>query len=78
LLDKLKQSHFQNIDFADFVALVEALGFALKRTSGSHQLFSREGLPEILNLQPLQGQAKPYQARQLLRLIERYNLKLSE
>ena len=63
LLQKLNQGRFQNIDFADLVVLVEAFGFVLKRKSGSHQIFARDGLPEILNLQPLQGQAKPYQAR---------------
>jgi hypothetical protein len=33
-------------------------------------------MPELLNLQETRGQAKPYQVRQLLRLIERYDLKL--
>ena len=32
----------------------------------------------ILNLQDVRGEAKPYQVRQLLRLIERYNLHLEE
>jgi len=33
---------------------------------------------ELLNLQDVRGEAKPYQVRQLLRLIERYNLHLEE
>jgi hypothetical protein len=46
--------------------------------SGSHHVFVLPDLPELLNLQEVSGQAKPYQIRQLLRLIERYNLKLEE
>ncbi len=34
--------------------------------------------PELVNLQDVHGQAKPYQLRQLLRLIERYDLQLEE
>jgi len=34
--------------------------------------------PELLNLQDVKGEAKPYQARQLLHLIERYDLHLGE
>ncbi len=30
--------------------------------------------PELINLQDDGGQAKPYQLRQLLRLVERYHL----
>lgn len=35
-------------------------------------------IPELVNLQNVNGQAKPYQVRQLLRLIERYNLQMEE
>lgn len=44
------------------------------RTSGSHHIFSHPDVPELLNLQEVAGEAKPYQVRQLLRLVERYNL----
>jgi hypothetical protein len=35
-------------------------------------------VPELVNLQNVNGQAKPYQVKQLLRLIERYNLQIEE
>jgi len=35
-------------------------------------------VPELLNLQDVRGEAKPYQIRQLMKLVERYNLKLEE
>jgi predicted RNA binding protein YcfA (HicA-like mRNA interferase family) len=58
--------------------LVEAFGFSLKRVSGSHHVFSHPDVPELVNLQNIKGEAKPYQVRQFLRLVERYNLKLED
>ena len=37
-----------------------------------------DDLPELVNLQEVKGQAKPYQIRQFLKLVERYNLKLED
>ena len=63
-----------NIRFADLQRLVEAFGFRLLRTSGSHHIYGRPGLAEQLNLQNVRGKAKPYQIRQFLKLVEQYNL----
>jgi len=60
------------------VTLVEAFGFRLSRTSGSHHVFIHADIPELLNLQEVKGKAKPYQIGQLLRLVERYDLSLEE
>lgn len=65
-----------NLRFGDMTALVEAFGFTLSRTSGGHHIFSRPGIPELVNLQEVDGKAKPYQVRQFLKLVERYNLSL--
>ncbi|MDY7091573.1 MAG: type II toxin-antitoxin system HicA family toxin [Acidobacteriota bacterium] len=78
LLKRLVRSDLQNVSFADLQRLVEAFGFALVRVSGSHHIFSHPGVPELVNLQEIKGQAKPYQIRQFLRLVERYNLTLEE
>lgn len=48
-----------NIAFSDLVAILKMLGFQ-ERIRGSHHIFSREGVEEILNLQPRNGKAKPY------------------
>ena len=56
--------------------LVEAFGFELRRTSGSHHVFVHPDVPELVNMQEVRGQAKPYQIRQFLRLVERYALTL--
>ncbi len=58
--------------------LVEAFGFELRRTSGSHHVYVHPEVRELLNLQDARGQAKPYQIRQFLRLVERYALSLRD
>jgi hypothetical protein len=60
------------------VRLVEAFGFHLSRVSGSHHIFAHPKVPELVNLQEVHGEAKPYQIGQFLRLVERYNLKLED
>jgi len=78
LLRRLARGALQNVAFADFTGLVKGFGFRLARASGSHHIFAHPGLPELINLQNVGGQAKPYQIRQFLRLVERYDLKLEE
>ncbi len=60
------------------IELVEGFGFRLSRTDGSHHIFVHPDIPELVNLQEVKGQAKPYQMRQFLKLIERHSLKLEE
>ena len=49
--------------------------WALKSESGgSHHIFTRERVEEIVNLQPKGGKAKPYQVKQVRQLITRYKL----
>ena len=67
-----------NVRFNDFTALVEAFGFTLLRRSASHHIFGRQGIPEQINLQEVNGKAKPYQIRQFLKIVERYNLSLED
>jgi len=68
----------QNIRFSDMIELVEGFGFRLSRTDGSHHIFVHPDIPELVNLQEVKGQAKPYQMRQFLKLIERHSLRLEE
>ncbi len=66
----------KNIRFSDMMILVEGFGFTLSRTDGSHHIFTRPDIPELVNLQDVKGQAKPYQIRQFLKLIEKHDLRL--
>ena len=77
LLQKLL-SGSNNIRFAEAVACAEAFGFRLSRINGSHHIYVHDNVSELVNLQNVNGQAKPYQIRQLLRLIERYNLQMED
>jgi hypothetical protein len=62
----------QNIRFEEIYGLLRALGFQ-ERICGSHHIFTREDVVEILNLQPRDGgMAKPYQVRQVRDAIVRY------
>ncbi len=62
-----------NVRFDDLRALMRYLGFD-ERVRGSHHLFDKEGIVEIVNLQSRGGHAKPYQVRQVRRLILKYKL----
>jgi predicted RNA binding protein YcfA (HicA-like mRNA interferase family) len=68
----------QNVRFNEMVGLVEAFGFRLSRISGSHHIFTHPEITEIVNLQNVKGQAKPYQVNQFLKLVEKYDLELKE
>lgn len=68
----------KNVAFSELVLCVESFGFALSRISGSHHIYSHPEVPEIINLQEVDGMAKPYQIRQFLQIVERYNLQMEE
>ncbi len=64
----------RNIRFQDMKILLRDFGFS-SRIKGDHHIFWKEGIPEIVNLQPLDdGKAKAYQVRQVLKVIERLEI----
>ena len=64
----------RNIRFEELRKLMLWLGFA-ERIRGSHHIYSRDDVEEILNLQPRSdGKAKPYQIRQVRSLLIKYRL----
>jgi hypothetical protein len=65
-----------NLRFSEACALAHAFKFRLSRINGSHHIFAHPNVRELLNLQDVEGKAKPYQIRQLLDLVERYNLSI--
>lgn len=67
-----------NLRFQEICALAVAFGFHLSRVNGSHHIYAHPDLRELLNLQEVGGNAKPYQVKQLLGLVERYNLSIGE
>jgi hypothetical protein len=74
LLRILRGSSDANISFNGIRSLLRDLGF-LERIRGSHHIFTKEGVDEILNLQPRDGgKAKPYQVKQVRQVIIKYRL----
>ncbi|MBM4325737.1 MAG: type II toxin-antitoxin system HicA family toxin [Deltaproteobacteria bacterium] len=63
-----------DIPFDCMRGLLRILGFE-ERVRGSHHIFSKEGVEEIINLQPKAGgKAKPYQVKQVRQIILKYRL----
>jgi hypothetical protein len=62
-----------NIPFRELCNLLKFLGFS-ERIKGDHHIFTREGVAEILNLQPKGSKAKAYQVKQVRELIFEYRL----
>lgn len=65
------------IAFDELCTLLQRLGFAL-RVRGGHYIFTREGMIEIINLQPSGSLAKPYQVKQARNLLRKYRLSEEE
>ena len=74
LLDRiLRGTSDTNIEFGELCQLLRRLDFD-ERIRGSHHIFTRDDIPEILNLQPSGKQAKPYQVKQVRGVIVKYKL----
>ena len=76
LLARLHRGVVTNVAFAD--AVLQLLVFEELRVTGSHHVFGHPDVAELLNLQNMRGQAKPYQLRQLIGLVRRYDLTVEE
>ena len=71
----LSGKHDASFRFTEVTGLLRAFGFS-ERIKGSHHIYYREDIEEIINLQPKDGRAKAYQIRQLRNLIIKYSLEV--
>ncbi len=62
-----------NIPFDGMCRVLRNLGFK-ERIRGSHHIFTISGVVEILNVQPKGAKAKPYQVKQVRKLLLKYRL----
>jgi len=62
-----------NIEFSALRELLIRLGFN-ERVKGSHHIFTRHGVEEIINLQPKGTKAKSYQVKQVRAILVKYRL----
>lgn len=74
LLKILSGRSDSNIDFSDLLNLLNHLGFS-ERISGSHHIFFKNGVFEIINIQPAKdNKSKVYQIKQIRNIIIKYKL----
>lgn len=73
LLKILRGTSDKNVLFDEVCYLLDSLGFQL-RMRGSHHIYFKEGIEEIINLQPKKSKAKPYQVKQVRNIILKYKL----
>ncbi len=69
----LSGSSDSNIQFSELCQLLYRLDF-IERIRGDHHILSKQGISEIINIQPKEGKAKPYQVKQIRNLILKYKL----
>ena len=72
----MKSASVKNITFEELCLFVEDLGFIAHKGSGtSHRVYAKTGVVEIINLQEDNGgKAKPYQVRQVRKIVLAYHL----
>lgn len=73
LTQMLRGTSDANIEFDELRGLLRQLDFK-ERIKGSHHIFWKENILEILNLQSRGSKAKPYQVKQVRNIILKYKL----
>jgi predicted RNA binding protein YcfA (HicA-like mRNA interferase family) len=73
LLKILRGDSDANISFSELRNILLHYGFE-ERVRGSHHIFIKKGVEELINLQRDGKAAKPYQVKQVRRVLVRYGL----
>lgn len=76
LYAQLLQSSNRSVAYRDFEKLVLAFGFKFNRMNGSHAIYTHPLISRPFPIQPEGKDAKRYQVRDLLELVEQYGLTL--
>jgi len=63
-----------NFAFNDLCHILERAGFQSRSGKGSHRIYYKEGVVEIVNVQPRNGKAKPYEVKQVRELVLKYKI----
>jgi len=63
-----------NFSFDDLRNILLHFDFIERNTGSSHKVFHKEGIEEIINIQPKGNKAKPYQVKQVRLIILKYKL----
>ena len=73
LLSIMSGTRDKSMLFADLRIVLDRLGFQC-RIRGDHFIYTRDGIEEIINVQPVGSRAKPYQVKQVRNIILKYQL----
>ncbi|HKM21345.1 MAG TPA: type II toxin-antitoxin system HicA family toxin [Lachnospiraceae bacterium] len=65
----------RNIKFNDLQKILDILGFEC-RIKGDHFIYWKNGVDEIINIQPDRNMAKAYQVKQIRNIILKYGLEV--
>jgi hypothetical protein len=63
----------KNFLFSDLQMILDSFGFQC-RIKGDHFIYTKDGIDEIINIQPDGNKAKPYQVKQVRQIILKYQL----
>lgn len=73
LLKILLGNQDSSISFVELQKVLDVLGFQC-RIKGDHFVYTKDGIPEIVNIQPKGNKAKAYQVKQVRNIIIKYKL----
>lgn len=73
ILKLLSGKSDKNFEFADLLLILERFDFTI-RIKGSHHIFHKQEVEEIINLQPKNKKAKAYQVKQVREILIKYKL----
>ena len=74
ILKLLSATSDKNFEFSELLLLLNKFDFVERHASGSHKIFCKEGIEEIINIQPNGSKAKPYQVKQVRNIFIKYKL----
>lgn len=73
LLARLRRGEVHNVRFSE-VEPARSARVPAGSGPGSHRIYVHPAVPRPLSMQPVRGMAKPYPIRQVLGILEAYNL----
>ena len=73
LISLLSGTRDRNFLFSDLQTILKRMGFRC-HVKGDHFIYAKDGVEEIINIQPIGNKAKPYQVKQVRQIVLRYCL----
>ena len=71
-------NNYKNVNFDDFVVIVEAFGFRFRQTNGSHHIYVHKLIKRRISIQNDGKNAKPYQIKQFFAIVDEYKLRMED